>query len=80
MKIEITRHAKERMRQYDIQEELVNSTLENPDSILGSYENRKIYQKKLNGYVIRVVVEEYKGIKVVLTVYKARSGRYEIQV
>jgi len=34
MKIEITRHAKERMRQYDIQEELVNSTLENPDSIL----------------------------------------------
>ncbi len=76
MKIEITNHAKERMREYGISEDLVKDTIYNPDSIEEGYAGRKIYQKKLNGYIARVIVEEDKGIKRIITVYKSRSGRY----
>ena len=78
MKIEISGHAKERMHDYNVPEELVNETMRNPDRIEKSYGDRKIYQKKLNGYTLRVIVEENKEIKRVVTVYKARSERYGI--
>ncbi len=80
MAIEITSHAKERMRKYNVSDELVRSTVENPTSTMEGYGNRIIYQKKLNGHTLRVIVEKGKGIKesIVITVYKARSGRYEI--
>ena len=78
MKIDITKHAKERMQEYNVTEELVKNTIDKPDSVIKSYNNRSIYQKKLNGYILRVIVEEGKEIKRVITVYKARSGRYEI--
>ncbi|MDI6721794.1 MAG: DUF4258 domain-containing protein [Candidatus Aenigmarchaeota archaeon] len=78
MKIEILEHAKERMKVYDIEEELVLKTVENPDNVAESYNNRKIAQRKLNGYVIRVIYEEKNSTKIIITVYKAKSGRYEI--
>ncbi|HLD85804.1 MAG TPA: DUF4258 domain-containing protein [archaeon] len=78
MKIEILDHARERMNIYDVSETLVKETLEKPDSIVASYNNRKIAQKKLNGYVLRVIFEESNSTKIVVTVYKAKSGRYEI--
>ncbi len=78
MKIEITEHARERMGEYSVTEGLLKNTIENPDSIAEGYGGRKVYQKKLNGYIVRVIVEENKGIKRVVTVYKARSGRYGI--
>lgn len=46
--------------------------------ILSGHSQRKIYQKKLNDHVVRVIVEEHEDTKVVITVYKARSGRYGI--
>ena len=57
---------------------MVKETLEKPDNVADGYNNRKIAQKKLNGYVIRVVYEEDDSTEIVVTVYKARSGRYEI--
>lgn len=78
MKIDISDHAKERMQVYNVPEDLVKATIHNPDSVVDGYGGRKIYQKKLNGYIVRVIVEENKGIKRVITVYKARSGRYGI--
>ena len=78
MKIEITNHAKERMKQYAIDESLLVEALENPHSKSESYANRIIYSKRLNGHILRAIVEESEGIKKVITLYKARSGRYEI--
>lgn len=82
MEIEITAHAKERMRKYNVSTTLVVSTIEHPTSTMEGYNNRTIYQKKLNGHILRVIVEESKVIKTtkVITVYKARSVRYEIQI
>jgi len=78
MEIELTKHARERMEEYNVTESLVKETLSNPNFIVEGYGNRKIYQKKLNSYVLRVIVEDEKGIKRVVTVYKARSERYGI--
>lgn len=83
MALEITRHARERMKKYSVSEEQIKEALDNPTNILLSYGNRRIYQKTLNGYVLRVIVEEskeIKGNKTIITVYKAKSGRYEIQI
>ncbi|MHB1830073.1 MAG: DUF4258 domain-containing protein [Candidatus Micrarchaeaceae archaeon] len=82
MEIEITSHAKERMRKYNVSSALIISAIENPSSIMEGYNGRKIYQRRLGGQLLRVVAEESKGIKAskVITVYKARSGRYEIQI
>ena len=79
MNIVITSHARERMRKYKVPNELVISTVENPTSIMEGHDGRKIYQKKLNGHVLRVIVEGSKEIKAskVITVYEARSGRYD---
>jgi hypothetical protein len=78
MKIIITAHAKERMEKYNVNGEMLNECIENPDNIIESQVNRKIYQKKLNGYLLRAIVEESKEIKTIITTYKARRERYEI--
>ena len=64
MEIDITHHAKERMRKYEVSNALVISTLEKPTSIMEGYNGRKVYQKKLNGHVLRVIVEESKKWKI----------------
>lgn len=78
MKIFYTRHACERMKKYGISRFMVEKCLAGPDSKVGSYEGRSVYQMKLNGLVLRVVVYEEKEIKTVITTYKARSNRYGI--
>jgi len=78
MRTEFTAHAMERMRKYDVDRVMVEKTLEMPDSVTKSHTERRIYQRKLNNHVLRVIVEEYKNVIVVITVYKARSVRYDI--
>lgn len=78
MNIEIITHAKDRMSIYGITEEFAKSAVENPDSVVEGQNNRKIAQKKLNGYILRVIYEERNSTKVIVTAYKARSDRYEI--
>ena len=78
MEFVITNHARERMVKYDIDEETLLKCLKNHDDVVIGYDGRKIFHLNLNGYVLRVVVEESKEIKTVVTVYKARKNRYEI--
>ncbi|MBI2583266.1 MAG: DUF4258 domain-containing protein [Candidatus Aenigmarchaeota archaeon] len=76
--MEISGHARERMQKYNVSEKLLMDAINNPDSTFEGYRGRKIYQKRLDGYVLRIVIEENKAIKRIVTVYKARSGRYGI--
>ncbi len=78
MEIKITSHAAERMAKYAISKELLASSIGAPDSIMEGKGLRKILQKRLNGYILRIIIEEEKDIKTVITAYKARSNRYEI--
>lgn len=78
MEIEITGHARDRMQTYNVSEEILKNSINYPDSIAEGYGNRRIYQKKLNGYTLRIIIEEEASKVRVITVYKAKSGRYEI--
>ena len=78
MDVEFTTHALERMRKYDVDKAMVEKTLEAPDSVTKGHTERRVYQKRLNGHVLRVIVEEHKSFLVVITTYKARSVRYDI--
>ena len=78
MEIEILHHAKQRMQAYNVDEELVQEAIRHPDREVPGHGGRLIAQKKLDGYVLRVVYEKQNQKKVVVTVYKARRERYEI--
>ena len=76
--IEVSPHAKERMRRYEISEQLVRRTVDQPDQVLESYAGRKIYQKRIDNRILRVIVEEYKGQRRIITVYPAKAERYAL--
>ena len=78
MEIKILNHARQRMQRYNVEHAIVEETLKNPDSEVEGYAGRRIAQKKLNGYVLRVVYEKQNHKRIVVTVYKARRERYEI--
>jgi hypothetical protein len=66
------------MEAYNVEERLVIETVRNPDREVLSYGNRLVAQKRLNGYVLRVIYEKEGNSKIVVTVYKARRKRYEV--
>lgn len=76
--IKITNHARERMNKYQISEELILVTILRPDSVVESYEGKKIFQKALNDHLLRVIIEEHIGSRTIVTTYKARVGRYAV--
>lgn len=78
MKFRFTKHATERMQKYGLTEKLIKTCVKNPSLVIEGKDGRKIAQKRLNGYVLRVIYEEINNTCVVITTYKARSERYEI--
>ncbi|HLD57314.1 MAG TPA: DUF4258 domain-containing protein [archaeon] len=80
MEVIITNHARERMQKYEIKQSDVLEAINNSTDVIEGHSNRIVYQKVLNGYVIRAVCEKVKSTVIVITVYKARKGRYEIQI
>ncbi|KXB07269.1 hypothetical protein AKJ52_00585 [candidate division MSBL1 archaeon SCGC-AAA382C18] len=66
------------MKKYGITPTLVRKGMNNPDSIVDGHSDRKIAQKKLNDHILRIIFEEEKNKSVIVTVYKARRGRYGI--
>ena len=78
MEIKILHHARQRMQRYNVDQAMVEETLTNSDSEVPGYGGRQIAQKRLDGYVLRVVYEKENYEKVVVTVYKAKRERYEI--
>jgi len=66
------------MQRYEISEQVVRTTIDHPDQVSDTYGSRKIYQKRIDNYVLRVIVEEYKGAKRIVTVYRAKAERYAV--
>ncbi len=80
MCIRFTNHALERMAMYNLSEAQVLECVENPDLILRGSQNRQIAQKRLNGYLLRVIFEIKNDAYLVITTYKAKRERYAAQV
>lgn len=66
------------MAKYGLEKKQIITCVLNPDSVVEGSWGRKIAQKSLNGYVLRVIYEKAENIIVVVTTYKAKSERYEV--
>ena len=76
MKVIIPHYAKERIKIYNLTEDLVKGALINPDETVKGYKGRLIAHKLLNEHILRVVYMKIeKGLKVI-TVYPAKKERY----
>jgi len=60
-------HIELRMSERSIPRELVEAALESPDQIVPQEQNRTVYQKKIDGKLIRIVVEKNRLITVYIT-------------
>lgn len=78
MNVRFTAHARKRMARYGIGEGRVREALQKPDVVVDGHSGRRIAQKILNGYVLRVVYEAPDGARVVVTVYPAKRDRCEV--
>ncbi|MCS4541941.1 MAG: DUF4258 domain-containing protein [Euryarchaeota archaeon] len=76
MEIIIPKHAKKRIETYNLTEELVKKTVENPEEIVDGYGRRLIAHKRLNDYILRVVYEQRGKDIIVITAYRAEKKRY----
>jgi hypothetical protein len=76
--IEFSKHARERMERYEISEADVRRTIDEADEVLDTYGGRRIYQKQMDKHVLRVIVEDYKGARRIITVYLAKARRYAL--
>ncbi len=78
MKITLTEHAKRKIAEREITEEQVIACVENPDSFEIGQSKRLILQRRLNGKVLRVIIEQQNAEAKVITAYESRAKRYEI--
>lgn len=62
-------HAKLKMRQRNLSEQMVREVLENPDRVFPSYGNRLIAEKNLGKLNLRVVFVKEGNTTVVITVH-----------
>ena len=76
MDVIISKHAKERIKTYNLTEKIIIETLKDPDEVIGGYAGTLIAHKLLNGYLLRVVYTKEKDKLKVITVYPARKERY----
>lgn len=68
MKVEIiiSKHAKKRIKRYDLTEKLIKTAIMEPDEVVEGYEETLIAHKLLNKHLLRVVyIKQDNKIKVI---------------
>ena len=76
MNIIFTKHAKERIKTYNLSDDIVKDAIRNPDEIVEGYEETMIAHKLLNKHLLRVVYVTEKNIVKIITVYPSKKERY----
>lgn len=70
MKIILTDHAKERLKERRISTRIVKSVLSKPDIVKPSFDDREVAIKVIDGKTLEVVYSKEKGDKyIIITVY-----------
>ena len=76
MNIIFTKHAKERIKTYNLSDDIVKDAIQNPDEIAEGYEETIIAHKLLNKHLLRVVYVTENNIIKIITVYPSKKERY----
>lgn len=69
MAIIFSQHAKEMLKFRDINQSLAKQCVHNPDHILPSRENRKIYLKDFDNNFLKLIVAEEGDNKIIITAH-----------
>jgi hypothetical protein len=69
-------HAEEKMRRREISKQLTLETLKNPEAVTEGKYGRKIAQKVIGRYLLRVIFEEHEDFILVITLYLTKPRRY----
>ena len=72
----ISKHAKERIKTYDLIEKTVIESIKNPDHVSEGHSGTLIAHKSVNEHLLRIVYEKEENRIKVITVYPAKKGRY----
>ncbi len=72
----ISKHAKERIKRYNLTEELVKTAIIQHDEIVEGYEGTSIAHKLFSKHILRVVYIKQDNKVKVITVYPAEKARY----
>lgn len=77
MKVEYTDYAEVKIRKRNLSKTQIENVLKNPDKIIESDEGRKIAQKVVGKYLLRVVFEDSGNAYKVITAYYSKPERYK---
>lgn len=69
MKLILTDHARQRMEERDITEEMVANAIQRPEVVLPSFRRRELAKKEIRGKTLEVVFKRERGETIVITVY-----------
>lgn len=69
MKLILTDHARQRMEERDITEEMVANAIQRPEMVLPSFRGRELARKEIGGKTLEVVFKRELGEILVITVY-----------
>lgn len=69
-------HGIERIRKWELSEEMVADTLLFPEEVIIGHRNRYIAHNRYGNHLVRAVYEYEKGLPVLLTVYSPCIDRY----
>lgn len=76
MEIEYAPHAEMKIAKRELSKIHIEKVLKNPDRILDGKERRKIAQKAIGEYLLRVVFEKDGNTYKVITAYYSKPERY----
>lgn len=78
--MKFSKHAEQQLKERNIEPELVQETLENPDQIVTAGKNRKVaqrtYQREGKDFLLRVVFFEQGDLEVVTVYWTSRVSKY----
>jgi SOS response regulatory protein OraA/RecX len=78
--MELSRHARQQLRERNIEPELVQETVENPDQIVATGRNKRIaqkrYQREGKDFLLRVVFSEGDNPEIITAYWTSRVSRY----
>ena len=78
--MKFSKHAEQQLKERNIEPELVQETLENPEQIVTAGKNRKVaqrtYQRGGKDFLLRVVFFERGDLEVVTVYWTSRVSKY----
>lgn len=77
MDVEYTEYAEMKIAKRKLSKSDIKETLSNPEKTIDSRGERKIAQKMIGNYILRVVFEKHGNVYKVITAYYSKPERYD---